>query len=302
MSNNSNLLYHYTTQDGLLGILETKKIRATNLFFLNDHKELETAIDCATAILLGRQDVIAANIANKEIYDLFTDTIKKIKHNICIFVASFCANNGDMLSQWRGYSNNGSGYSIEFNKYKLEEIAVFDLNQKLELKLVKCIYNPDDQKKKLVEIIDQIINQLANKPNTDYSIVLKQNINSAIYNIVEKVINIAPTFKDNAFHKENEWRLVSKLIEFDCKDVKFRKGKSTLIPYIEIALAPLIAHRNDEANYLCEEKLIESITKVYVGPVPDMGLAKLATENLLWKEGYCSKVGVEKSKIPYRNW
>ncbi len=39
--------YHYTTAEGLLGILESKSIWHTNANFLNDHKELQVGISYA---------------------------------------------------------------------------------------------------------------------------------------------------------------------------------------------------------------------------------------------------------------
>ena len=41
----ASFLYHYTSQRGLLGILENKKIWATNIHYLNDSAELYHAID-----------------------------------------------------------------------------------------------------------------------------------------------------------------------------------------------------------------------------------------------------------------
>jgi hypothetical protein len=43
----SDLLYHYTTQEGLLGILESKSLRATWIHYLNDSREFWHAFEVA---------------------------------------------------------------------------------------------------------------------------------------------------------------------------------------------------------------------------------------------------------------
>ena len=41
------VLYHYTTQDGLLGILRDRELWATDIRFFNDSKELQLVLDAA---------------------------------------------------------------------------------------------------------------------------------------------------------------------------------------------------------------------------------------------------------------
>ena len=43
------IVYHYTSPDGFLGILESKKIRATAVEYLNDSKEIAFAVDAASS-------------------------------------------------------------------------------------------------------------------------------------------------------------------------------------------------------------------------------------------------------------
>jgi len=52
-----DILYHYTDQDGLLGIVSTGKMRATNIEYLNDQREYRHALalmeDCLNRRLLS---------------------------------------------------------------------------------------------------------------------------------------------------------------------------------------------------------------------------------------------------------
>ena len=47
-----DILYHYTDQDGLLGIVSTGKMRATNIEYLNDQREYRHAL--ALMVYLSR--------------------------------------------------------------------------------------------------------------------------------------------------------------------------------------------------------------------------------------------------------
>jgi hypothetical protein len=47
------LLYHYTTQAGLLGVLESKSIWATHMLHLNDSSEVRLGIEMFNRCLVG---------------------------------------------------------------------------------------------------------------------------------------------------------------------------------------------------------------------------------------------------------
>ena len=51
-----SMLYHYTTQVGLMGIVESKEIWATQIEYLNDGMELIYAFDLAMQVLYFYRD------------------------------------------------------------------------------------------------------------------------------------------------------------------------------------------------------------------------------------------------------
>jgi hypothetical protein len=93
--------------------------------------------------------------------------------------------------------------------------------------------------------------------------------------------------KDHAFHEEQEWRLVFRLLNQSIEDVFFRVGGSMLVPYLKIPLA----FENRRAE----------IKRIYVGPSPNLTGARESLEMLLRKHDIHG-VEVIPSKIPYRNW
>ena len=115
-------LYHYTDSHGLLGIVETQKLWATHVSFLNDDSEVEYPLKLlAEAGTRLRSASEAGSTVTQRIFEL-VDQITSATTPPDTFVASLCAN-GDLLSQWRGYGGQGGGYAIGFHRELLESIA-----------------------------------------------------------------------------------------------------------------------------------------------------------------------------------
>lgn len=270
------LLFHYTSQVGLLGILKDQEIWATNINFLNDCKEFKHALELTKGIIIETPDLNP--LVKDNLLDIF-DTIKEIiSPDACIYVTSF-SERGDLLSQWRGYCNEGCGYSIGLDQSVLQQIATEN-----DVNLFKCIYDLEEQIKELKIYFDWALTSCS----TNVSNISISDINKIIGNLLEMLFITSPKFKDKSFSEEKEWRLVSKTVDFTDDRVEFRQGKSTLIPYIKI---PLVPANTDNVP----------VNKIYVGPTPDMDLAKLAATSLLCKLKILSKK-VEPSKVPFKNW
>ena len=110
-------LYHYTSQDGLLGIVQKREIWATNLLFLNNSMELNYAIQMLQhAIEKMKQNLSEEEFRFiKEFGEQLDDINAPLSQNINgIYVCSF-SKNGDQLSQWRGYCTDDIGFSIGFD-------------------------------------------------------------------------------------------------------------------------------------------------------------------------------------------
>jgi hypothetical protein len=131
-----------------------------------------------------------------------------------MFVTCFCEN-GDLLSQWRGYAGGDYGYSLGFKITSLKSLA-----HNSGFILGKCIYDPTLQE----EIIKQIIDHLLNNPDTK----------PTIYNF-GGALQYGAFFKDPSFSAEQEWRLVSVIPDVVPTPTRFRKGKSEVDPDCETA-------------------------------------------------------------------
>lgn len=109
----TDLVFHYANLSALIGIVENQCLWATNLYFLNDRNEYKHGI----------------NIVKDAIESIKSDENRHVLHAISVVLdeisevdkyVACLSKNGDSLSQWRAYGNNGSGISIGFNRKKLE--------------------------------------------------------------------------------------------------------------------------------------------------------------------------------------
>src|ERR687896_1827244 len=113
-------LYHYTTQAGLLGILTSKSIWASEIQFLNDTTEFRTALDAVGTELgtrLNDLDSKEARVRGEAIFREFT-----VLEETSVFVLAL-TEKGDDLSQWRAYGGTHSGFALGFDIDKLTTLA-----------------------------------------------------------------------------------------------------------------------------------------------------------------------------------
>lgn len=280
-------LYHYTTQAGLLGIIEGRELRATKVHYMNDSTEFAASLDMLdnylTTVELTNTDIFSSvppytNLNPRK--QLAMRVWKSTGHikNVNICVACFCSD-GDLLSQWRGYAGGNYGFAIGFETGKLREYG-----NKAKFALRRCIYDKKTQEVIIREIADYYLSdEIINSTPQD----------DVIRAFLSAIISCGALFKNDLFSEEKEWRLVSPPIE--TRELQFRQGRSMIIPYFAIPL--------DGSS------LDTPIDHVVVGPCPHKELSVGSVETLLMRE----KIGeqtvappgirakVTPSAIPYRD-
>jgi hypothetical protein len=231
----TTLLYHYTSQTGIIGIVRNKSIWATDIQYLNDAAELQNAIELVRKEFRKKRELESQESA---IIDEFSNHFESGLTNFLIYCVFSLSEEGDLLSQWRSYCPESGGYSIGFDPSLLVGVV-----KKPGFSLVKCIYDRTEQENIIRQLIDQSVNAYKNPQNGI--------VNIAVEDFFEKFRRICPMFKDPSFSEEREWRLVS---NFPNLQPNFRKGKSLITPYVEIKLA-------------AKEEYIP-IKQVFIGPTP----------------------------------
>ncbi|WP_084781662.1 DUF2971 domain-containing protein [Paenibacillus sp. D9] len=222
-------LFHYTSVEGLQGIINSNSLWATHYSFLNDPTEMIYGIKLLRQVLFERF-LNTGNINLDRILEWYmSENFDFTQTSTDTYLISFCES-GDLLSQWRGYSNGG-GFSIGF---EVDNLFNFPPEG---VRFGKVIYSKDQQISILTNKIDAITKKyLAIPPTSEEEL---SQINSYFYKAFEALIkSTICLFKDNAFNEEHEWRVIYFKSHFDDKkdDIKFRVNQQKMIPYVELKL------------------------------------------------------------------
>jgi hypothetical protein len=265
--NPPNRLYHYTDKKGLFGILDEKKLHATNYHYVDDPTELRYA----TKRTSKRIKALGLNLKLDMLNPVSLDFIERTEFHISIFSLS---TEKDLLSQWRGYCGGG-GYAIGFDYQQLDSILRQRGKQHNRLHLRPCIYDKYEHSK----VIDSYISDMDSK-----------NMRNIPLNHFS--VNIGLSLKDPSFREEHEWRIISDVIspifnETNKKyGIEWKKKISgyRIVPYMEIDL--------DDGNGVLP------ISEIVVGPFGNVkALTKLANDIL--KRYEIKNCIIKQSHIPH---
>jgi len=307
------LLFHYTTQHGLLGILKHKCIWATHIRYLNDTSEgnivpqvifLEFSSRYNTRPLFEMLGMATDNVRNAgESVDEDAlgqgSMVASWVTSQNVFVSSF-SECGNSLSQWRAYSERSGGYSIGFRPEYLREVGERFLSSRPDRfsqgsdSLVRCIYYDEEEEKSLKDEVKRLVTAYIEEAASVAKLPVGEGIQGfrtpaalAIKHFFKLGKRSAIT-KDNGFREEAEWRLAFLLQQgSSVSDIELRPGSSMPVPYLKVPLR-------------IEDQVI-GIYKVIVGPCPHPSESVKSVQMLLESEGFRG-VEVVSSNIPYRNW
>src|SRR4051794_31261589 len=107
------VLYHYTSPAGLMGIIESHCVWASDIRYLNDVNEFSVAQKTLATVLEELRDRMSGETERRVLKLLDITRISQWfeEERYRVFVSSF-TEVGDLLSQWRGYCPAGAGYSV----------------------------------------------------------------------------------------------------------------------------------------------------------------------------------------------
>lgn len=287
-------LYHYTDLNAVHSILNSHKIRMTDIRFLNDKTEylqgLEILQEASHEVFSLNSDYDGefTEVINGWLKDAFKELLELQNASEMFYVASF-SRSPDTLSQWRSYGM----FAIEFDYDKLQN-RLFELTIKkvsnlettLDYELIECHYvlNKNDS-------LEEALHKIRSTIIPMISIWWLENVplerNMHLYKHLKKTISmLATTFKHASFYEEQEVRLVisDKIVS---ENISFRTKNNILIPFYEFDITT------------------EVITGVKIGPVENQSITAQSLEiynshraTKLRDERY--RLIIETSDIPYR--
>jgi hypothetical protein len=290
---------------------------------MNDSSELSYAAELIHEVFLERLAAFP-DPRPRETLILREDMLNPFVFDMRPYVACFCED-GDLLSQWRGYSRGRTGVSIGLKLYP-------DLPDFPGM-LRKVVYEPTTQRELVAEAVDNWL--------TTTVAILDQGIGvrkvfpyPALWAIQRALEDFFLCFKHPAFSEEKEWRLIRLVapreeVRFKGErrretelnamldqisseygrptdkislpvrqrnvqglDVRFRESPLGLTPYVEL---PLL----DSAGVFARKLPLWEVTH---GPTDDVGLRLEALAMFLEAEGYGFHTKVSASHAPLRSW
>ena len=269
-------LFHYTSAEAIHSILSNKKIRLTDIRFLNDSQEFHDGIRCLYDALISPMpslfsDRVYIKKAEEYLRSSLEESTKYGLDSEPIFICSF-SRAANLLSQWRAYGS----YSLEFDEEEL---------RKTKLNLVPCLYDPIIKRK---TADPAVLNSLR-----DISLSMGKNegcIGTDALDSIGKIVSLAATFKHDGFLEEQEIRVVTRKSE-DCDSINYIPRGSRLVPYSEESIP------------------LDCVKAIHIGPMKDQDLsfismsafARKITKSWIEESGNTEyHLEVKKSPIPYR--
>lgn len=274
-------LYHYTSFTGLLGIVGSKALWATDIRYMNDSAELRHTADLIRGEITRR---IAEGHPWPDLLNQFLDWVThRITNGHMLFASSFRAN-GNLLSQWRGYSRLGKGVSLGFNPD-----YILDCAERQAFEIGRCIYDSNHQILLIRQVVDAVEALAKEQDQADFPDQSGKESYRAVFQQIESdLLRIAAILKHPSFREEEEWRIVSPVItDYVAAPVQFREGASMLVPYILFHLMP-----RDDSPIALEH--------LFLGPTPNITISMNSLTMYLSKNGIQPAKGLSYCQIPFR--
>lgn len=207
-------LYHYTSREVFWKIMDGESMLARHIMFSNDFQENE----------IGKHKLAAAveEVTNKPVAEKAA----------LPFMICFCEK-GDLLSQWRGYANEGIALEFDFTK------GLYGLDRAFSSNYCYTVMNREPETSYLsnipgsTEAGEKIFMGAILSP---YAVIYtNEDDNSPVVKSIEKIqdmqydgiqqmaISMIPYIKNDKFNEEKEYRII-----FDMNQFAFGKYQSLL--------------------------------------------------------------------------
>lgn len=269
------IIYHYTSSNALLSIIQNKELWFSNIFFLNDSTENKYIYTCLKDYVNENTDKYNDSFCMfmTDFSDYFLESNVSKSHYVLpkTYVASFSIKE-DELSLWNYYtkSNIYLGYNIGFNT---KDFINYSNDGDLISYYGQVIYGKD----LLNKIFDKIILDI-------YKIFVNLDLmhQSILFDDLAVAFNrYSMFFKDKSFSSESEYRIVWQTNN----QAYLHERNGFFIPYQKYSIP------------------IKSIRSIIISPTQNFNIAKLGIEELLYScidKKYTDTIKIKKSNIPLR--
>lgn len=290
-------VFHYTSMDAMLNIIEKRALWCTAIPYLNDSAERSFLLDAVRKrlpYLKSRGELDADfSLPTLEVEDTHIATPLADES----FVTSF-TKEGDSLMHWRAYCPQQNGIALGF---RCDCLSGADIDEEPQEGMVVAPIGFG--KVGYMDTSDQ-----TEVDNAIYAASLRAKEMLAKYGVrngaggdltdyfVWAIDTIACTNKHRSFEIEGEYRLLLSNVRSRENNIRFRTVRSTLVPYVALRIP------GKTATGLSFDPCLAwgAIDSVVIGPTANMDLTEKSVKAFFALKGM--QVRVERSTIPYRDW
>jgi hypothetical protein len=274
------LIYHYCSADAGEKILTSGKLWCTDVFSLNDTSEIRHGVRIACELLdtaarravLGRVELFAREVI-KELRD-------RVEESANFFVCCLGIE-GDDLTQWRAYADDGKGVALGFDAAELERTFLAEApNNHSSFPL-----SYDNERMRCIQA--QLVADTVKILYAAGDVMTRDQLVRLCVRFSVNVIHCATFFKHEGFASESEYRLMQ----------VFRADEAV----------PDVLHRGVAASptryreYDWRTRSVSALRRVIVGPSADREATTRLVED--FKHRYLPRdnlLEVQYSELPYR--
>ncbi len=300
------ILYHYCSVDAFHEIIKNKTLRLSEIEKSNDSLECQWLEQRIVPSLIRKRIVeqLSETSSNEYVESMIKESISIYKgywdslHDSIVqkMTLAICfSRNDDLLSQWRGYGNDGYGVAIGFNTKAFGKYLNLGLFSVMQLKKVE--YNESKQEKVISAQVEEYVRQFLEAPRSG---MLESSLTA-----IHLVCLFESTFNKNpAFSEEAEWRLAASLGNIaDYASVSQRYIRARLT---DVLSAPKVLIKNSKAVFYSDLSFKHLsipeggvlIPRIVIGP--KCKLSRRDIYMLLDSYGYdSSNLEIESSKATY---
>lgn len=324
-------LYHYTTAQGLLGLISERRLWATNARFMNDPSEIQYARrlierELAEASVRHEEEIgrLSSNLVQRFFLKLREKmySFPKVKewtdNAIGVFdeqggayIACFCRH-PDLLSQWRGYGATGGGYAVGLASKQLARPAegillrkvIYDRRDQLKIlrRWTAAIFALDfalrrEQQQALTGAAAQEAGWLQTlQKSVDRERRLRELAQQGLAGLNKGMERFSRFLAECLICFKDPAYSEEKewrLIQFGGSNptIQYRVGRGCLLPYVELDLTSSAPRFKGRLP----------LRQITYGPVLESALVERSLKTVLTTHGYTDVVNrVARSRVPYR--
>jgi Protein of unknown function (DUF2971) len=210
------MLYHYTSTDAFVKIIQSGQIHMSDACATNDYLECRLVRHWVASLEKEHQTPSATKF-----FEMFWSMYRLWRG----YIASFSTEK-DTLSQWRAYADDGRGVAIGLNTTTSELAVIPHMNVNTPegiscSKIRYCdLYKEDNQ-------FERLVHSFVRK-GLDYE---DHGVASSF--LADILFRLGTVFKNDAFDEEQEWRLINistTIVQTDKLHV--RAAKDRICPYM----------------------------------------------------------------------